>query len=100
IRDRTVTGVQTCALPISCGYGRPSLMSCAMRRYFACICVFLIGTGPIEAGLRCVPPSVDLGEIRGGPPRQHRFELVNDGQQTIRSEERRVGKEWRSLWTA
>ena len=47
--------------------------------------LLLIGTclGRIDAGLRCMPPSVDLGEIRGGPVRKHRFELINDGKEVI-----------------
>src|SRR5207248_6024707 len=91
IRDRTVTGVQTCALPIS-----PNLLfqeyvpggvDWMFNGYFdeASRCLFAasgfkvrqypVGTGPTS-----------LGECRR-----------NDGVHACaRSEERRVGKEWRS----
>src|SRR2546430_7931955 len=82
IRDLTVTGVQTCALPIS-KHGGP--------RTFAARCSFG-GNGSdlfaqharsrkcSVARLSCVLP-LPLGEGRG------------------RSEERRVGKECRSRWS-
>src|SRR6266550_5005542 len=47
------------------------------------ICVFAFALAGASAELRCVPPAADLGEVRGGPPRQQRFELVNDGKTTI-----------------
>src|SRR5690349_23430320 len=88
IRDLYVTGVQTCALPIS-----------AARR----------ARGP---GRRRRPPAADgppsrhreLGvetepTVRAGPvgqrPTQHRHPLRHAQE---RSEERRVGKECRSWW--
>jgi hypothetical protein len=49
-------------------------------------CSLLLAAGVVtraDAGLRCVPPAVDLGEVRGGPARQHRFDLVNDGPTAI-----------------
>lgn len=49
-------------------------------------CSLLLAAGVVtraDAGLRCVPPAIDLGEVRGGPARQHRFELINDGQTAI-----------------
>src|SRR5207248_5703476 len=81
IRDRTVTGVQTCALPIS------SLTSTRSHRTAL---GHPRGTG---RGQRRRPARVDetldvaAGRSRTGTPRP-------------RSEERRVGKEWRSGgWT-
>src|SRR5438094_10623412 len=74
IRDRTVTGVQTCALPISTGAvrGRPA-------------------------------PRPDPGGARAagaGGPRPRRADVAPGvtRQRPSRSEERRVGKECRSRW--
>jgi hypothetical protein len=50
------------------------------------LCVLLLAIclcSRADAELRCVPPAVDLGEVRGGPARQHRFELINEGKATI-----------------
>src|SRR5207248_8936339 len=83
IRDRTVTGVQTCALPI------------------------------FEAERRALEPhdgaAVDLGEEGfGGLPQQFgRDGALRDGHEggvrhvlrQLRSEERRVGKECRCRWS-
>src|SRR5207249_7645172 len=69
IRDRNVTGVQTCALPISGGRG-------------GCVCCL----PPLAQGLCAHRSHVGLG-----PP--GRFCGLG-----TRSEERRVGKECRSRW--
>ena len=83
IRGRLVTGVQTCALPISTGqdFSFPQLLK---------------PTGCREAGR--------LGEDKIGLAGQHleakRLERLGGlGPQTHRSEERRVGKECRSRWS-
>src|SRR5437667_4905534 len=70
IRDRDVTGVQTCALPISTG-----------------------GDNDARSLRRCL-----LGHCQTNPRRtaQHNHPLVL--QTVSRSEERRVGKECRSRW--
>src|SRR5438034_9690924 len=74
IRDHCVTGVQTCALPISASDGnQANEMNDAAEE-----------CEELEAG----PILVDLP--LGGIERM--FEA------TVRSEERRVGKEWRSRW--
>src|SRR5699024_12179323 len=65
IRDRNVTGVQTCALPISC----------------LPIAASAIAEGKAEAAVAHLA-------IDGEPGPQRR------------SEERRVGKEWRTQWGA
>src|SRR5437867_13350515 len=70
IRDRTVTGVQTCALPISL------LQKDSRRR------VVLVGRGGDEFAL----------EIRQANPELQK-------QIMARSEERRVGKECRARWS-
>src|SRR5436190_19804413 len=71
IRDHCVTGVQTCALPISCGHGG-------------------VGRDLHGAfGQRGHPePDADAGSCR-----------ARSGVVAGRSEERRVGKEWRSRWS-
>src|SRR5437879_13254835 len=68
IRDTSVTGVQTCALPI---YQSDS-----------------DGTkpGPLPAGAR-------RGGLRGGPEPRRRISLGRRRRGAARSEERRVGKE-------
>src|SRR5689334_24190787 len=74
IRDGTVTGVQTCALPIS-DAGVPDRQHAGR---------------PVDPGER--RPG---GLAAGGAERAYR-----PGRGLHRSEERRVGKEYRSRWTA
>src|SRR5438552_5777319 len=76
IRDDLVTGVQTCALPIS------AARFAAVRRIGAGVLAPFGRLG--EGGVDQRPAPVDL------------VGAVEFGQQ--RSEERRVGKEWRSGW--
>src|SRR2546430_8012186 len=84
IRDLTVTGVQTCALPIS-RLPRPP-------------------PGPATAGVvrgrAPAQPRADGPAVRLDPPAAGRGRL-NRGWLTPhgRSEERRVGKECRSRWS-
>src|SRR5256712_9239851 len=84
IRDLIVTGVQTCALPIS-----PSID---------------LAPQPVDAGSGCgignrLPP-MDFGTVR-----VFRLAEVQNGAGAVRrlrdarSEERRVGKECRSRWS-
>src|SRR5439155_9021493 len=92
IRDGHVTGVQTCALPISL---RPGAVAGVLLEK------------PQPAGWK-----VDgREEIRAGPGGRARSAGVRPeklrargpqsrGQPGPRSEERRVGKEWRCRWTA
>src|SRR5688572_33241769 len=72
IRDLTVTGVQTCALPIS-----------IERRG---------GFEPLLDG----PPHFEAVRQRPGKAARHLHQLV---EVELRSEERRVGKECRSRWS-
>src|SRR5438309_9699327 len=74
IRDGTVTGVQTCALPIS-GEDRRSAAA-AGRRFGG------LPRLPFRRGLRKIDEAVEIETGRGD-----------------RSEERRVGKEWRVRWS-
>src|SRR2546422_1905452 len=81
IRDVAVTGVQTCALPIS--QGKPPGPLPTER-------AFLL-TGR-EQETRCPQPTDRVGPTaaRGSS---------TPGGSTMRSEERRVGKECRSRWS-
>src|SRR2546430_8826649 len=74
IRDLTVTGVQTCALPI---------WSVA-RKYCSCI----------SWGLR---PAIFISAINCYPSIGSAFDM--EPLKVLRSEERRVGKECRSRWS-
>src|SRR5437588_3481784 len=83
IRDHCVTGVQTCALPIS---GR-SWSSSSREGYF------LYETSPALSSMLRVPSRCSIGTVtrilgRTLLPRR-----------SPRSEERRVGKECRSRWS-
>src|SRR5205085_7209877 len=97
IRDLTVTGVQTCALPI-----------------WACACAGTTGAGPRASGSRTAGSSTGT-PARAGAEMRLRVEpspmggwrvmaegsdapvSVHDTEEE-RSEERRVGKEGRSGW--
>src|SRR2546430_5417907 len=83
IRDLTVTGVQTCALPIS--GARPPPVARAPRRG-----VLVPGEQPREHA-----PAID--QSRGD--RQVHLALCAPARALRRSEERRVGKECRSRWS-
>src|SRR5207248_7024964 len=79
IRDRTVTGVQTCALPIS---SRTTIFA-ARRVAPPDLIVPADASAPRmnETGPEAVPP-----------------EVRSSFEERMRSEERRVGKECRSRW--
>src|SRR5207249_9520203 len=86
IRDRNVTGVQTCALPISSPHPfegsvgrRPLASGSGKSKWFA------------QVGLK-QPLHTDQTAFRG-------FALSQDAFNVSRSEERRVGKECRSRWS-
>src|SRR2546430_10622701 len=83
IRDLTVTGVQTCALPILKGWFKPQMAAQINQRDDG----YFLGPGDKV-------PSVN-GRPIAGPTR------LNDGDviEVSRSEERRVGKECRSRWS-
>src|SRR5207245_6529504 len=87
IRYATVTGVQTCALPISNAAG--AQRSTSDRR--SCPCAKdTFEQGQLLRSLveRCAPAAFGMGRKTGYD------RAVRDALQ-IRSEERRVGKEWR-----
>src|SRR5947209_1671598 len=87
IRDIGVTGVQTCALPISCGLAPAP--KCWSRRCRGC--------WTLPANCR-TPPRPDLRRrCRRGASKM--FLDVPAGELAwLRSEERRVGKECRFTW--
>src|SRR2546422_4667838 len=84
IRDVAVTGVQTCALPISRRLTRERLGSPRAERHRISKAVSL--EPALQAGDRG-------GDLLDGSARLRRF------QPDHRSEERRVGKECRSRWS-
>src|SRR2546425_6129671 len=84
IRDKLVTGVQTCALPICADPdGRPA--GCRSRAPARRPAAALVGR-----------PAARLGDLRA-----QRTRFVGGGlcPAPLRSEERRVGKEGRSRWS-
>src|SRR5688572_25659723 len=44
-----------------------------------------------SAQLRFMQPTAELGELRGGPAYQHRFDFVNDSAQTLEITDFRLG---------
>src|SRR5205823_8170052 len=81
IRDKLVTGVQTCALPISLGGDRER------------------GSGSLEpGGAQRTPCRPSPGRPPRGPGCGERGSR-RSGRASPRSEERRVGKECRSRWS-
>src|SRR5256886_10245031 len=83
IRDLTVTGVQTCALPIFVG---------ATRR----VLVVHEATSAVATS-RARPPLAPI-ELAQHPPRDEWDQELVVARE-LRSEERRVGKECRSRWS-
>src|SRR5207245_8517979 len=75
IRDATVTGVQTCALPISS----------------ASRCWWISGPSCLQGPHHSAQKSTSTG---------WRLDSSITSFTNVRSEERRVGKEWRSRWAA
>src|SRR2546421_2047743 len=82
IRDLIVTGVQTCALPIS-------YSSVPRRRAGSAW-----AASTIPSTYRCAPPRTSRFSAIRRPGRTRR-----PGTTSWRSEERRVGKECRSRWS-
>src|SRR5687767_16020405 len=75
IRDKLVTGVQTCALPISLATAGAAIVRDLSVSYMRPRSIFI-----------AVPDNVPSLVVRATAPR-------------VRSEERRVGKECRSRWS-
>src|SRR5207247_5584128 len=90
IRDPLVTGVQTCALPISWEAGIRAFIVLDLARVGS-------GEGPRLDAARALRRAFPAAEVLiGGGVRDHADldALASEG----RSEERRVGKEWSLLW--
>src|SRR5256885_4412570 len=94
IRDYKVTGVQTCALPISSGTKNACAPKCACRE---CLPQWFAGHFqvqlPATVGVARDELLVELDAETGLRRRDHVPRLPT------RSEERRVGKECRSRWS-
>src|SRR5256885_4867286 len=83
IRDYKVTGVQTCALPISKIIGRSAVVA-ALVAITACETMITDQLKAVSAGhTGCTPDQL----------------TISNHQSNLRSEERRVGKECRSRWS-
>src|SRR2546430_10512383 len=83
IRDLTVTGVQTCALPI-------------LVLVLVLVSIMVLGQLPRSADLDVTTERL---ELEPGAPRAEREVETVLGLSRQRSEERRVGKECRSRWS-
>src|SRR2546427_9204362 len=83
IRDLTVTGVQTCALPI-----------CA--RVLGIWLLAWLAYRVVRLAARRIEMAVDDGDDSVTTLRERRGQTIS---QLLRSEERRVGKECRSRWS-
>src|SRR5205085_5488230 len=99
IRDLTVTGVQTCALPIC-----PLMPQAALRAEEPVKKPGITGT-PVPLGTRAeIYPSSPLPELNSPGALAFAARLKGDASSDlvayIRSEERRVGKEWIYQWSA
>src|SRR5207249_9212285 len=96
--DRNVTGVQTCALPISIGRA-PEVVSIdlAVRAARPCLDEQVILEILKHERLQPDGQRPDLVSVAREVERGAPFEVARpDGRARERSEERRVGKEWRS----
>src|SRR5205823_10925127 len=92
IRDKLVTGVQTCALPIC----RPRRSAPPDRSRVACESIE-IGGGSTTVAQLCQQAGNGARTMRGGRSPDANCRTAASRS---RSEERRVGKEWRSRgWT-
>src|SRR2546430_6945095 len=80
IRDLTVTGVQTCALPI---YGRYAIEH---------------GVGAVDVPVRAAPHVAHRPVARVEDVVAHPVAVRAEARARDRSEERRVGEECRSRW--
>src|SRR5699024_11342891 len=89
IRDRNVTGVQTCALPIlNLFCFSPYVFSLSAAASGTTVCSIPSGIPPVQENCHLLIFFIQIFF--------QRHALIPDRQ--CRSEERRVGKEWRSRW--
>src|SRR5690606_40788066 len=94
IRDFHVTGVQTCALPISCPQDHAPDHGPAPKAHFR-------ANRHADRRPRCEDPAGEdvQGLLALAAPHDGHAGAADRGA-ALRSEERRVGKEWRSRWSA
>src|SRR5256885_12557945 len=92
IRDYKVTGVQTCALPISALERQHGSRHGLLRRHHACRACVRGGT-PYACSGQAVNSSANDPHGRADA----RYDVIS--RIALRSEERRVGKEGRSRWS-
>src|SRR5207245_6544938 len=98
--DATVTGVQTCALPIlrqQEAIAR-SLSLFATSEYLTEILVRYPEEVDTLAEIHSTAPSLSSGTLFDLSPPLFVEDQVAGGDAVFRSEERRVGKEWRWWW--
>src|SRR5699024_11348079 len=89
IRNRNVTGVQTCALPIS---SKPSALAISMA-VSTIVAASRFGLGPREAGDRRPHSALSPGgRTTSAMDLLCMNDVAGDLALTVRSEERRVGK--------
>src|SRR5207249_6359701 len=92
IRDRNVTGVQTCALPICGSLRRQRLLQGRLGSDLPHLL-------DVRARRRRVPRHLSLSRRDAeGARRERAIPLARRLGETERSEERRVGKEWKARW--
>src|SRR5207248_8990044 len=96
IRDRTVTGVQTCALPIWFDGRQADRVGSSGKQSAPS------GTpSPSVSELKGSVPSATSAAFDTPSPSVSEFAALRRLEtRTRRSEERRVGKEWRDRWSA
>src|SRR5699024_11315663 len=95
IRDRNVTGVQTCALPIwfiLFGLTVTVLLSGWMMAHYAILVSLFIALSR--------PPDNTDAHPETRYRQDGRLQFPASREQKFRSEERRVGKECRTRWTS
>src|SRR5207244_9238868 len=91
IRDDLVTGVQTCALPILSGGEQQRLAFARLFLHRPDIVVMDEATSALDADSQAML----MGKLAELLPKTA---IISVGHRQERSEERRVGKEWRSQW--
>src|SRR5205085_6364488 len=99
-RDLTVTGVQTCALPISLILGVSELTG--RFQEFSGSVTMNDKTEPVSVSLKINSGSIDTGhKMRDNHLKANDFLGTKEHSSIVflRSEERRVGKECRTPWS-
>src|SRR5205823_8782918 len=93
IRDKLVTGVQTCALPISLYASADASNSIAYTVFYNSHIYLTAASTATATAVPFVAGEWYHVELRNIDWTNHRFDYYIDGN--LRSEERRVGKGWR-----